>query len=307
MQHSQITYVYLETTNYCNLECSFCNRDKVVKNPIHMSLNNWDLVLDKLKDQPIKEDKLMGLGEPFMHPQFSTICSKFKDYFPKAKVIVATNAQYKLNKNFEDSLKHIDLLYISIDGYKESYEKFRPPAKWEKLIKFLEDLQSVERYNCSITCNYVVNTQNVKDIEKINQLCKKYKLEELRLNLAQEWSENKNLTSNASTWGYAKEDMELLKKNFKDNVKGKSPWTWSDCFWIENGLYMTVNGDLKICCLNTDTESIGNIFNNSLEDIFNSKKINDVRVGCKNNKPTSHCKNCSYKELSPLIGEIRNN
>ena len=24
----KITYAYLETTNYCNLDCSFCNRDE---------------------------------------------------------------------------------------------------------------------------------------------------------------------------------------------------------------------------------------------------------------------------------------
>ena len=32
-----------------------------------------------------------------------------------------------MNNNFTESLKFIDLLYLSIDGYKESYEKFRPP------------------------------------------------------------------------------------------------------------------------------------------------------------------------------------
>ena len=32
-----------------------------------MPLEKWDKVLDKLKDHPIEEAKLMGLGEPFMH------------------------------------------------------------------------------------------------------------------------------------------------------------------------------------------------------------------------------------------------
>ena len=27
MVNKPITYAYLETTNYCNLECSFCNRE----------------------------------------------------------------------------------------------------------------------------------------------------------------------------------------------------------------------------------------------------------------------------------------
>ena len=39
--HKPITYAYLETTNYCNLSCTFCNRDDVVKKLKHMSLTDW--------------------------------------------------------------------------------------------------------------------------------------------------------------------------------------------------------------------------------------------------------------------------
>ena len=30
LKENNITYVYLETTNYCNLNCGFCNRDDVI-------------------------------------------------------------------------------------------------------------------------------------------------------------------------------------------------------------------------------------------------------------------------------------
>ena len=82
--HKPITYAYLETTNYCNLSYTFCNRDEVVKKLKHMSLTDGRFVLEQLKDQPIKEAKLMGLGEPFLHPKFSIICEMFKEYFPNA-------------------------------------------------------------------------------------------------------------------------------------------------------------------------------------------------------------------------------
>ena len=306
MMHDPLRYVYLETTNFCNLKCSFCNREDVVGKPIHMPLENWKKVLDKLKDHPIEEAKLMGLGEPFLHPKFSKVCEMFKNYFPNSKLIVATNAQYKLNDNFKESLNYIDLLYISIDGYKESYEKYRPLAKWDKLINFLDKLKSVDRKSCKITCNYVVNKENIIDIEKINKLCEEYNLEELRLNIAQDWSEGSKLDNNFEVSGYTKDQINYLKEKFKTNIKGKAPWNFSDCFWVKDGLYMTASGDIKVCCLNTDTESIGNIFNQDLKLILNSKKINEIRNGCINNEPTKHCKNCSYKELSPLLNEILN-
>ena len=306
MKHDPLRYVYLETTNYCNLKCTFCNREEVVNKLIHMPLEKWDRVLDKLKDHPIEEAKLMGLGEPFMHPKFSKICKMFKDYFPDSRLIVATNAQYKLNDNFKESLNYIDLLYISIDGYKDSYEKYRPPAKWEKLINFLTNLKAVDRKNCKITCNYVVNKENIIDIKKIDELCEEYNLEELRLNIAQDWSEGSKLDDNIEVSGYSKDQIKYLKENFQTNIKGKAPWNFSDCFWVKDGLYMTASGDVKVCCLNTDTQSIGNIFRDELKFILNSEKINQIREGCINNEPTEHCKNCSYKELSPLLNEILN-
>ena len=69
-----ITYAYLETTNYCNLDCSFCNRTEVIGDLQHMPLYQWEKLLDGIKHHPIEEAKLMGMGEPMLHPQFDLIC-----------------------------------------------------------------------------------------------------------------------------------------------------------------------------------------------------------------------------------------
>ena len=29
---------------------------------------------------------------------------------------------------------------------------------------------------------------------------------------------------------------------------GKSKWDFKDCFWVNNGLYTTVEGHVKMCC-----------------------------------------------------------
>ena len=165
----KITYAYLETTNYCNLDCSFCNRDEVIGSLKHMSLDDWGKLLDGIKHHPIQEAKLMGMGEPMLHPQFDEVCRMFKEVFPKCKLIVATNCQYNINDKFRECMKYIDMLYFSIDGYKESYERDRSPAKWSKLLKFLEQFKSVDRYDCDVVVNYVVNAYNVQDIRKVDK------------------------------------------------------------------------------------------------------------------------------------------
>ena len=243
-----------------------------------------------------------------LHPQFDEICKTFKEYFPDAFLIVATNCQYpirpdtKMGKKFNESMKYIDLMYFSIDGYKDSYERDRAPAKWSKLMKFLEDFRTMDRHGCRVTCNYVVNKDNIDDIEIINQkIVKEYKLEELRLNIAQEWSEDKTMPG-----GYTLDQIQYLNKNWKKNIRGKSKWDFPDCFWVKEGIYTTVEGHVKMCCLNTGAEPLGNLFEDSIENIRSTKKFQEIKIGCETNKPTSHCTNCSYKELAPLLTQINN-
>jgi len=298
MKH--IKYAYLATTNYCNLDCSFCNRKEVIKSLKHMSLETFAEVLKKLEGHPIEEAKLMGMGEPYLHPQFDEICKMFKEAFPNAYLIVATNCQHRVNKRFKESLKYIDQLYFSIDGYKESFERDRGGATWTKLIKFLDDFSAVDRYDCEVVCNYVVNPDNVYDIPLVNsEIVKVYGLKDLRLNIAQNWSEDESMVG-----GYTEEQLDYLRRNYKENIKGEAPWTWSDCFWVKEAVYMTVEGDITVCCLNTSAEPVGNILEQTIEEIHSSFAYDEIRQGCANNEPNIHCANCSYKELSPLLESL---
>ena len=297
----KITYAYLETTNYCNLDCSFCNRTDVIGPLKHMSLEMNQQLLDGIKHHPIEEAKLMGMGEPMLHPQFDEVCRMFKETFPKCKVIVATNCQYNINDKFRESLKYIDMLYLSIDGYEENYERDRAPAKWKKLIRFLDQFESVDRHDCDVVVNYVVNAYNVYDIPKIDELRVNYDLGELRLNIAQIWDADTKMSDDVATSGYTKHQLDYLKKNYGGKIMGKSKWDFKDCFWVNNAIYTTVEGNVKMCCMNTGAEPFGNLFENSIDEIREMVDYQNVKRGCETNNPTSHCKNCSYKELTPIL------
>lgn len=295
-----IEYAYIETTNHCNLQCTFCNRHEVIGTLQHMPVSRFKRLLEKIKDHPIHTAKLMGMGEPFLHPQFDEICKLFKEYFPDAFLIVATNCQYKMTPWFEESLKYIDMLYLSIDGYEDSYELYRPPSKWWKLIRFLDDLKDKDRHGCRIVVNYVVNPGNVDDIQKVHDhILVPYELEQLRLNIAQDWSEDRSMPG-----GYSQEQLQYLRDNWKADIQGKGDWEYSDCFWVKNGLYTTVEGRVLACCMNTGADEFGNIFMDDIENIHNTPEWLKLKKGCAENNPTNHCKNCSYKELVPMLKEL---
>ena len=310
MKNGYITYAYLETTNYCNLDCSFCNRMDVIGPLKHMSLDRWEKLLDGISHHPIQEAKLMGMGEPMLHPQFDEVCKMFKDTFPDARVIVATNCQYKIKPNtkfrekFENSLKYIDMCYLSIDGHGEHYERDRAPAKWDVLLNFLEDFKTINRHGCETPVNYVVNAYNVDDIPKVEKFIDEYKLDGLRLNIAQIWDEDISMADDIATSGYSEEQLKYLKDNYQSKIMGKSVWDFEDCFWVKNGLYVTVEGDVKVCCMNTGATPLGNLFEQSVDDIQKSNGYQKIKKGCSTNNPTDHCTNCSYKELTPILSHL---
>ena len=277
-----------------------------------MSLDDWEKLLDGIKHHPIEEAKLMGMGEPMLHPQFDEVCRMFKEVFPNCRLIVATNCQYNIKeglefrRKFQECLKYIDVLYFSIDGWGESYERDRAPAKWSKLLKFLKDFETINRHDCDYVVNYVVNAYNVDDIEKVDKLRVDNNLGMLRLNIAQIWDENTKMSDDLATSGYSKEQLDYLKSTWGDNIMGRSKWDFKDCFWVKEGLYTTVEGHVKMCCMNTGAKSFGNLFENSIDEIRKRDEYQKVKKGCSTNKPTSHCKNCSYKELTPILEYVQN-
>ncbi len=277
-----------------------------------MSLEDWGKLLDGIKHHPIEEAKLMGMGEPMLHPQFDKVCEMFKETFPNSKLIVATNCQYNIKeglefrRKFQECMKYIDVLYFSIDGWGESYERDRAPAKWNKLIKFLKNFETINRYDCNVVVNYVVNAYNIYDIEKVDKLRQENNLGMLRLNIAQIWDEDSSIKNDIATSGYDSDDLDYLKKNWGGNIMGKSKWDYEDCFWVKEGLYTTVEGHVKMCCMNTGAEPFGNLFKNSVDEIRKGDAYQKVKKGCTTNKPTSHCKNCSYKELTPILEYVQN-
>ena len=85
---------------------------------------------------------------------------------------------------------------------------------------------------------------------------------------------------------------------------GKSKWNFDECFWVKEGLYVTVEGNVKVCCMNTGARPVGNIFTDTIENIHNSNDFQNIKNGCLTKCPTSHCKNCSYKELTPILSHL---
>ena len=119
----------------------------------------------------------------------------------------------------------------------------------------------------------MVSIYNIYDIEKVDNLRKENNLGDLRLNITTIWSGDELMMQDNTTSGYKEEDLQYLRENWSEQIMGKSKWDFPDCYWVQNGLYTVVEGNVKMCCMNTGVEPFGNLFLNTIDEIERWKII----------------------------------
>ncbi|MCC6277604.1 MAG: SPASM domain-containing protein [Oligoflexia bacterium] len=305
--YNQIDYLMIEVNSDCNLNCRFCNRKDLVAQGLrpfkHLTVNEFTQMLNSLNGTRIDTIKLEGLSEPMLHPQFDRMAELLRVRFPHAFVIIATNLQYELSKSrFLATLPFVDMVYLSIDGTGPTYEAARLGARYDRLLRSLDQIKNLvpaQWRSQKLHINFTASPENVHTLDDIYKLKEIYGLASVRINLAQNWNEEQK---NALVF-----DQEFIAKlkPFREDVKGVAPWDYKDCFWPFHGTIIDAFGDVRVCIINTSTEPIGNIFENPLNEIFDKNPvINNVRQKLRQNQAHNHCVNCDYKGLSIVLQKV---
>ena len=123
----------LELTNNCNLECVQCFRKKMNKELGFMDVEVFRKLVDEISTYPIAFLRIIGRGEPSLHPELKQIMEYLKE--KHIKVEFCTNGVLFENYSITEILNwNIDLLDISVDGIdKESYNKIRKNGDYDRL------------------------------------------------------------------------------------------------------------------------------------------------------------------------------
>ena len=87
---------------------------------------------------------------------------------------------------------------------------------------------------------------------------------------------------------------DLIKTNA--STKDVIEKTNSYCPWLWNHLHVTTNGQVFPCCLGGEASPIGNINNESFDDIWTGLEFKKLRKAVLQDKKIPHCKTCYTKE-----------
>ncbi len=135
----------VEFTNYCNLRCTYCTSPLGIRTRGMMSADTFELLLQRLNELPIARLRVVGNGEPTLHPNFSRMIRRLARNAPYLQLV--TNGQ-RLTPEFAEAIltAPVRLLEISADASdKSGYERSRVGGKFERLTDGLKLIMRMKR------------------------------------------------------------------------------------------------------------------------------------------------------------------
>jgi radical SAM protein with 4Fe4S-binding SPASM domain len=279
--------VILELVNRCDLECVMCYqgfRNNAKKSTLDENL------LDKIFSE-FKKNKLNSLmlsaSEPLLYKNIGDVLERAR----KAEIMdifIFTNGTLLNEKNAKILLNSpLTRLFISIDGAtKETYDKVRVPVgkglykknRLEILEKnILRFIELRDKKNVGlplVRTSFVALKQNKKEID---MFIKKW----------QPIVDHVDIQKNVIPF-FELDEMKKLEEEKKgdDNKLYQCHEPWGQV-----SIYS--DGTVAPCCTTFGRNlPIGNMHDQTLEEIWNGEKMSEIREGFKNNKPHLVCKTC---------------
>ena len=260
--------IYVEITNNCNLNCSFCIKNKR-KNKF-MSKEEFDIVLTKIKPYT-NYIYFHILGEPLLHPNINEFINTASTNF---KINITTNG-YLIEK-IKDN-KNIRQLNISLHSFDEKY-KINLNTYLNSIFNTIDILKKYTYISLRL---WVKNKYNNDIINFINN----------RYNI--------NIDSNIDS--YTLEDNVFIN-NFHEfiwpDLNNNTYEINGTCYALKDHIGILVDGTIIPCCLDSlGIINLGNIYKDTISDIMNSNRVKNMINGFNNNtKCEELCRHCKFIE-----------
>lgn len=265
--------IYLEITNICNLDCSFCHKTKREKK--FLSKEDFSLLAEKIR--PHTDYLYLHLmGEPLLHPELSEILGV--SHSMGFHTTVATNG-VKI-KDAEEALLSVPLYKITFSLH--SYEANSSIQK--SLTEYVNDITSF-----------------CKKAEKNGTICV------LRL-----WNEGGENELNSAIISLLKEEFTFRENRKGYTLSDKiyletaEKFIWPDenaptqdvhfCMGLRDHIGVLSDGSVVPCCLDADGSIIlGNLFKEDLTAIIKSDRARNIYDGFSEGKAREDlCRRCQY-------------
>lgn len=269
--------IYLEITNICNFDCSFCHKTSRTKKL--MSDDEFEFILGKIQGKA-KYLYFHLMGEPTLHPSLPRFIalSRDKGFLP----IITTNGSL-LSQNRE--------ALLSSRPYKINISLHAPDANPAfSSDTYLKDCVDFAKSAASMGCIINLRLWNLGSGADNSTT-----LDFLHSSFPGEWGDVRKGK------GHRLADKIFLdwgeKFDWPDpSLPECSPESDLFCYGLRDQIGILSDGTVVPCCLDADANlSLGNLFSSELDDILASPRAQAIYNGFTRRRAVeSLCRKCGY-------------
>ncbi len=268
--------VYLEITNVCNMNCSFCVGTKRKKH--FMTEDEFTLLAAKIR--PHTDFLYFHLmGEPLLHPKLRKLLEISQEL--GFKVIITTNGSL-LSEVGHALLESKALFKVSISLH--SFEA-NLTSDGENYFNNCFDFADKASSQGIIT---VLRLWNDGGLDSMNEDI--YAM--LKKRFTGEWAENTKgirIRKKLFIEKGEKFDWPLQSETYSDNIF---------CYGMKDHIGVLCDGSVVPCCMDYDGNiTLGNMFEQDLSDILNSERAIFIKKSLESGTaPCEMCKRCGFAQ-----------
>lgn len=280
VKNTRFKRIYIEITNYCNMNCKFC--PKTNRRLQYMEIQDFKSIIEKIKGYT-NTVYLHVKGEPLLHENLKEILEIAREN--NLDVVITTNGtMLKEKQEILKKAKSIRQINISVHSFEQNIKK--QDNYLDKVLNAVKNITAENDMYISYRFWNMQNQEITKNEEQIQQICESYDIEsyeELKTNNYLKLKEKHYINiDNVFEW---------------PNLNNKEYSEYGSCYGLIDQLAILVDGTVVPCCLDQDgIINLGNILEESLEDILNKDKTKDIIKGFKENKLNHElCKKCTFR------------
>ena len=268
--------VYVEITNICNMNCSFCHGHK--RAPKWMTKEEFTLILDKLADQT-KYIYYHLMGEPLTHPLLPEFIKMAGERGYKS--IITTNGTLLKKRGAELLAAGVHKVNLSLHSFENGTD--------DDHAQYVQQLADF--------ANKAADQGTIVVFRLWNKGCDGGKndiaLKLLKENIPGDWAENtRGIRLRDKVYLEWGERFEWPDSNAE--IKGNKYF----CYGLKDQFGILSDGTVVPCCLDSDgVINLGNIFQEDITEILNSQRAKDIVEGFKCGMASEElCKRCGYAQ-----------
>ena len=278
--------IYIEISNICNLQCTFCpvvERDKKV-----MSLSDFKRVLSEAS--PLAEEVCLHLmGEPLAHPEFSKILNVCEEAGTQIQlttngVVIEKKAVELLNS------KVIRQINFSIQAYKDNFPDRPLKSYFDPIFEFTKKAFDTRP---ELYINFRLWNQHDSEVaaeenEEFYRMVEESFDLELNRNIQVESIKSKKLVNRL----YLHFDSRFEWPSFDLPPQGEI----GKCHALISHIGIHADGTVVPCCFDKEANiPLGNCLEEYLVSILNSERAMAMKTGFQNNRRVEKfCQHCTF-------------